>query len=88
MSLTDDEITCMNAGFENQTTLDALIGTGVTDGSAYATGNPSFRILVFFDCTFIDNSKSCPSFVFQKNWGKEQLVEKGLFNFSAPIRLF
>ena len=27
----------MNAGFENQTTLNALIGTGVTDGSAYAT---------------------------------------------------
>ena len=25
------------AGFENQTTLDALIGTGVTDGTAYAT---------------------------------------------------
>ncbi len=25
------------AGIENQTTLDALIGTGVTDGSAYAT---------------------------------------------------
>ncbi|MBR0226352.1 MAG: hypothetical protein IJL92_09865 [Thermoguttaceae bacterium] len=32
-----DEITCSNAGFENQTTLNALIGTGVTDGSAYAT---------------------------------------------------
>ena len=44
------------AGFENQTTLNALIGTGVTDGSAYATGKPLFRILVFFDCTFIDNS--------------------------------
>ena len=52
----NDEITCMNAGFENQTTLNALIGTGVTDGAAYATGKPSFRILVFFDCTFIDNS--------------------------------
>ncbi|MBR0226235.1 MAG: hypothetical protein IJL92_09280 [Thermoguttaceae bacterium] len=33
----NDEITCSNTGFENQTTLDALIGTGVTDGSAYAT---------------------------------------------------
>ena len=33
----NDEITRMNTGFENQTTLDALIGTGVTDGSAYAT---------------------------------------------------
>ena len=33
----NDEITCSNAGFENQTTLAALIGTGVTDGSAYAT---------------------------------------------------
>ena len=43
----NDEITRMNAGFENQTTLDALIGTGVTDGAAYATGKPSFRIIVF-----------------------------------------
>ena len=33
----NDEITCLYAGFENQTTLDALIGTSVTDGSAYAT---------------------------------------------------
>ena len=33
----NDEITCSNTGFENQTTLNALIGTGVTDGTAYAT---------------------------------------------------
>ena len=49
------------AGFENQTTLAALIGTVETDVSLRsttkkATGKPLFRILGFFDCTFIDNS--------------------------------
>ncbi|MBR0225206.1 MAG: hypothetical protein IJL92_04020 [Thermoguttaceae bacterium] len=60
----------MNAGFENQTTLNALIGTGVTDGSAYATGKPSFRILAFLTAHSLTTPNLAQALFFKKTGGK------------------